>query len=237
MSLKICAIAVIALAMPAQAAFVAERDIIGFSADERYFAFEEFGVQDGSGFPFSNIFIIDTLNDTWVGGSPFRVMIQDETAPLSAARDEAMSDSAAALSSLGVSAGYALVASNPPTELNVNPRSISFKPRPVLVDIDPPVTLKLVTFPLAGPELCEGLGDTQGFALTMSVSGNEAVEVYRDESLPDSRGCPLDYSIADIVVPQSSETWRGVAIISVFAFGFEGRDRRLIAVPIPLEAK
>ena len=232
-----CAIAVMALAIPAHAAFVAERDIIGFSADERYFAFEEFGVQDGSGFPFSNIFIIDTVDDTWAGGSPFRVMVEDETSPLSAAREQARSDAAPALSSLGVDAGYALVAANPPTELNVDPRSISFKPRPVLVDIDPPITLKLATFPLDGPDFCDGLGDTRGFALNMSVSGNEAVEVYRDDSLPESRGCPLDYGIADIVVPQSSRTWRGVAIISVFAFGFEGRDRRLMAVPIPLEMK
>jgi len=57
-------------AIAAQAGDYAERRIIGFSANGKYFAFQQFGVQDGSGFPYSEIFIINTDTDTWAGGSP-----------------------------------------------------------------------------------------------------------------------------------------------------------------------
>ena len=51
--------AAIAFAGPALAGDRAVIDFIGYSADSRYFAFEEFGIQDGSGFPYSSIYIID----------------------------------------------------------------------------------------------------------------------------------------------------------------------------------
>ncbi|MBN9059609.1 MAG: DUF2259 domain-containing protein, partial [Rhizobiales bacterium] len=44
----------------AMAGDFAERSILGFSPDGGRFAFEEFGIQDGSGFPYSNIFVLDT---------------------------------------------------------------------------------------------------------------------------------------------------------------------------------
>ena len=53
--------------------------------DGEIFAFEEFGVQDGSGFHFSTIYVIDTDTDSWAPGTPIRVRIDDETAPLSQA--------------------------------------------------------------------------------------------------------------------------------------------------------
>ncbi len=56
-----------------------------FSADARIFAFEEFGVQDGSGFPYSNIYLIDLERDKFAPGSPVRVTIERE-APLKEAR-------------------------------------------------------------------------------------------------------------------------------------------------------
>ena len=57
----------------------ADREIFGFSPDGGTFAFEEFGVQDGSGFPYATIYVIDTAKDAWVSGTPIRVRIDDET--------------------------------------------------------------------------------------------------------------------------------------------------------------
>ena len=53
----------LAFAAPASAGDRAQFNPIGFSEDGRYFAFEEFGIQDGSGFPYSNTFIIDLPAD------------------------------------------------------------------------------------------------------------------------------------------------------------------------------
>ena len=54
----------------AQAGDFADRALLGFSPDGRYFALEEYGIQDGSGYPYSNIFLIDTTTDEWVTGTP-----------------------------------------------------------------------------------------------------------------------------------------------------------------------
>ncbi len=54
--------------------------MIGYSEDGNYFAFEQFGIQDGSGFAFSDVFVIDLVNDKWTAGSPFEVEAEDEAA-------------------------------------------------------------------------------------------------------------------------------------------------------------
>ncbi|RUV10776.1 DUF2259 domain-containing protein, partial [Mesorhizobium sp. M5C.F.Ca.IN.020.32.2.1] len=43
-----------ATSLDAQAGDVAELEILGFTSDGGAFAFEEYGVQDGSGFPYAN---------------------------------------------------------------------------------------------------------------------------------------------------------------------------------------
>jgi hypothetical protein len=64
-------------------------EILGFSADGGVFAFEQYGVQDGSGFPYAERFYIDVDNDSWLPGTPIRVRIDDETASVEDARQEA----------------------------------------------------------------------------------------------------------------------------------------------------
>ena len=67
----------------------ASREIIGFSPGGEHFAFEHFGVQVGSGFPYSEIFIIDTRNDSWVPGTPVRIMLENESKSIEDARQAA----------------------------------------------------------------------------------------------------------------------------------------------------
>ena len=62
--------AIIAFTGPLYAADAAERAILGFSPDGRWFAFEEYGVQDGSGAPYANIYVIDLDMDRWARDTP-----------------------------------------------------------------------------------------------------------------------------------------------------------------------
>jgi predicted secreted protein len=55
----VLASAIAAASVPALAADTAALSILGFSRDQGVFAFEEYGIQDGSGFPYSNIYAID----------------------------------------------------------------------------------------------------------------------------------------------------------------------------------
>ncbi|MEM6995419.1 MAG: DUF2259 domain-containing protein, partial [Myxococcota bacterium] len=45
--------------------------------------------QDGSGFPYSNIYLIDTATDSWVDGTPIRVLTEGDAPPLAETRSQA----------------------------------------------------------------------------------------------------------------------------------------------------
>ena len=82
-------VATAGMAWHAAAGDVASVDILGFSADGKVFAFEEYGIQDGSGFPYANRFYINTTTDEFVAGSPVRVRLDDESQTLETARQQA----------------------------------------------------------------------------------------------------------------------------------------------------
>src|SRR5690554_5413879 len=103
-----------ALLLPA-AAIAGDRalaEFIGYSTDGRYFAFEKYGIQDGSGFPYSNIYFIDLPADAWLSGTPVRVRIDSEEARLADARAQARGQAAARLDDLGIDSPAHLIALN-----------------------------------------------------------------------------------------------------------------------------
>ncbi|RAI33104.1 DUF2259 domain-containing protein, partial [Rhodoplanes roseus] len=44
--------------------------------DGKYFGFEQYGVEDGTGFPYSDIFLIDVEKDVWVKGTPIQQLVR-----------------------------------------------------------------------------------------------------------------------------------------------------------------
>lgn len=208
-------------------------DFIGYSDDGRYFAFEEYGVQDGSGFPYATIYVIDLAADRWVPGSPYRIRLESEDADVEAARDDAHEQAEPKLDELEIGGGVDIIALNGDGEPN-DGRSLRYG-RPGY-GLDAPADLyelTLETFPADSPENCETyLGERAlGYALI-----RDGEDVYRDTgALPRSRGCPLGYRIHAVVAPPPwlFEVSAPVAIVSVYPFGFEGPDRRFLAVPLP----
>jgi predicted secreted protein len=54
--------------------------------------------------------------------------------------------------------------------------------------------------------------------------------LHHDSAIPGSRGCPIGYAISDVVTyPRQNDTVL-VVLLSVFKVGFEGPDRRFLAV-------
>jgi predicted secreted protein len=217
----------------------AERAAIGFSPDGRYFAFEQYGVQDGSGFPYSEIFVIDLDANQWVKGSPFRERIEDEAALVSSVRAKAAKSAASLIGQLKtVEPGDALAAQLP-TQAVADRHRIGFDPyyQSQSSQKGGQYTLSLALVPFAAPESCYAEnGKQMGFRLTLkdNESGAEK-EVHKDAAIPSSRYCPRDYDISDVIAyrPSSGEA-RQVALIGVYTPGFEGVNRRLIAVPFRL---
>jgi len=226
----------LSFARPLHAGDIAQRQIVGFSSDGRYFAFEQYGVQDGSGFPYSDIFVIDTTTDQWVKGSPFRVLLKDERAQPGWARKEAARKAADLLRRLVISNPGRLLASNPPGELSADPHRVEVDASRAVPPAPERWTFRLEETAVANAQ-CAGFTDlpTKGFRLIARREGGAPQLLHNDTSIPKSRGCPLRYAISDIVVLEPDAGHRIFAILlSVYALGFEGPDRRFLAVTRPL---
>jgi predicted secreted protein len=232
-------IAVLLTAFTAAQSFasdVAERQIIGFSANGKYFAFVEYGEQDGSGFPFANLFAINLDKDSWVKGTPIKVLIKDDSDNTSVADalQKAHKKARKILKKRGIRHPGTLLASNPVTEEIKDPEKVIFSHNHHVGELDSFVSIE--TFDLPAPSNCEGWDETKGFALSYSLQAGPVKEIYRDTSIPKSRNCPLDYKIADIIAfdafDKDEYSLRLVAFIHKYSPGFEGQDVNFLAVPI-----
>ncbi|WP_434051316.1 MAG: DUF2259 domain-containing protein [Roseibium sp.] len=221
----------------ARAGDTAELEIYGFSSHGDFFAFEQYGWQDGSGFPYSEIFVLDVRTDSWVKPSPFRRV--DEVDEENGYDPE---DALAETRTLNQKAAHALldktsifgmgktVAFNPATELGSNPYHIKVAPRLPLLAGETSLDLALTEFPLENAE-CAGYGvETKGFQLTMTANGVTRT-LNNDTSVPKSRRCPFSYRIERVFTFYPE---KGPAVFAIFvqmeSLGFEGPDRRYLAI-------
>jgi predicted secreted protein len=212
----------------------AELEILGFSQDGGVFAFEEYGVQDGSGFPYSNRYYVDTKTDKFLPGTPIRIRLDDETATLDAARQKAREGGEKIISHDDLAANRGFTAGlNRVTELSADPFRMAVNPRPVFPPIDPSVEFRLEQIPLAGADICASQGDINGFRLLRidATHGGQTRLLHEDKSIPQSRGCPFGYLIGGVQTLSSLEGLISYAVlIAVRQHGFEGPDHRWIAV-------
>jgi predicted secreted protein len=209
-------------------------DFIGYSENGRYFAFEEFGVQDGSGFPYSNIYVIDVATDKWVAGTPFRARIEDEEASQAQARAAAAEMGQRTFDELGITEPADVIAVNGDGELGDGTYLTFGAPGYFPNDPQGVSTLTMDIFTAESTENCESLlaDKAMGFSLTLT-DAQGARELFADKVLPKSRGCPTTYRIYGVVAPQYATPPAGyVAIVAAYPFGFEGPDRRFVAIPL-----
>ncbi|MBX2804626.1 MAG: DUF2259 domain-containing protein [Hyphomicrobiales bacterium] len=208
----------------------ASHEVIGFSPDGEFFAFEQYGVQDGSGFPYSEIFLIDTENDRWVAGSPVRILLDDEAETLDKARQEAKDKAASLLKRHRISDAGEHLASNPRAELSADPHKITVNTAHQMTPpAKEPVRFTLSETPFDSPK-CSTFADTvKGFALTMSRSGNETI-LHEDERVPESRNCPLGYAFSDVYRHFSGDGETFAILLHMHQVGFEGPDGRFLAI-------
>ena len=220
--------------LAARAGDVAALDILGFSEDGNVFAFEEYGVQDGSGFPYSNRFYIDTNTDEFLPGTPIRVRLDDETATLDAARAQSRDrgEKIIAQSVLAANRGYT-AGSNAVTEYSADPHRMLVNPRPIFSPVDPPLELRIEEIPLNNLEPCASHGEINGFRLLRidATQGGQTQVLHEDKSIPQSRGCPSGYIIGAVQTFEWNHSLTSYAVlIAVRRYGFEGPDYRWIAV-------
>ncbi|KQV34297.1 MULTISPECIES: DUF2259 domain-containing protein [unclassified Rhizobium] len=220
---------------PALAGDIASLQTIGFSADGGIFAFEEYGVQDGSGFPYSTLYAIDTKTDRFVAGTPIRQRIDDENASLGTVRAQSLKAAAPLIGRYGLTDNPGLLAAYNPVTEGGDGRTLTYRAHAVLPPVGGPYTLTLENIPLPAAESCKDLApDTKGFRLAFTQEDGKPSTrlLHQDDRLPESRGCPTDYRIGAVAVHQPlGAPAVHVALVQVLRYGFEGSDGRWIAVP------
>lgn len=226
-----------AMLAPTDAAELADHRVLGFTPNGDTFAFEEFGVQDGSGFPFSNIYVIDTTTDSWVPGSPFRVLVEDETVPLSQARHQARQAAAPLLGKIALEDRALVLASSPLGEFEADPVSLTFGvplPSNALAEPMAKYRARLEIFHADTPGVdCAGMiGEpANGFRLLIeNLDTGTVATLHEDQTIPSSRGCPITYRLSEVVVADSWPVETAVVLVSVIGLGFEGAGRRFLGV-------
>ncbi len=210
---------------------------IGFSADGKYYAFEQYGIQDGSGFPYAEIFIINTERDIWVKGTPLRMKVQNENASLY--RDVRLplrNKAAPILQKLGINRPGNLLVYNPITELSGNSHKVTFSLSAQNLTSNYSYDLKMSLFRVPMPECAHGMAEPMGFSLILKrYSGGEKRVLHKDSAykrLPKSRGCAIDYRITHVFYFHAKARDVLVNLVEVFSNGFEGEDGRFIAIPV-----
>ena len=199
-------------------------NFLGFSPSGHYAAFEEYGTQDGSGFAYATITIVDTRTDTWVG-RPFEVLLREEDpTALSRARMAAHGAAASELARLEIAPRGQRVAWTGRGEMA---GTLGFwQPRLGAVE------LRVADVPL--PDACpHDDRPLAGYRLSLHEAGEaRPLDVWHeDASVPGSRECPWSYGLAEVhVLPRGTLGPVVVAIVAYDRLGFEGPDRRHLLV-------
>lgn len=229
----------------AQAADGAQSRAIGFSADGKYFAFEQYGTQDGSGFSYSDIFVIDIAANDWVKGSPVRVLEENEEAGIDVARSKALAAAQPILDSFKVTSSVDTLLHRPFTDFTNDRRKVRFArwysstADTGAYDALGSYELEVKDVALPAPAGCmeTDIATPVGMELTIkNLKSGTTKSMAKDSTIPSSRRCPHAYDIEAIFAPSAYgvPTDPVVALIGTYSRGFEGSDRRFIAVPIEL---
>jgi predicted secreted protein len=245
------ALAALAAAPAARAGNGAAVNVLGFSADGRYFAFEQYGKQDGSGTLFSSIIAIEIAGDRPVKGTPVSAIMDPDNPSLgneprekqlADIRAKAAADAAALLQQLGISGAGQMVASVRDSRSRhlLQPEEIKNATKAVVGAValpadrfGPDTRLVLREFDIALPR-CNGLVSGEhptGFGLTVERKGRPTIHLRRDQTIPTSRGCPEQYGIAEAhALPLADGATALAVVIQYFFPAFEGPDRRFLVV-------
>jgi predicted secreted protein len=244
---------VFALAGTAQAGDAAARRIIGFSPDGHYFAFEQYGTLDWSetGSGWSEIAIVDTQTDQFVGGKPITIADEkpDATLTLSAARSLAAKQAAPLLAKYKIASRGQRVAFDKftfPDDLTAyaeiaRVEQVSQKWLSATFDELGISTIQLNEILIDSSTDCSSSFDeaspknidkARGFSLTLQGHDGKAFKtLHTDKSVPASRKCPTSYSLSEAYVFKPKDKPPVIAVlVQRFSQGYEGRDRRFIAV-------
>ncbi len=192
------------------AAEASHLELIGFSKNGAFMAFTQFGVQDGSGFPFiftSFVTVKSNRLEVRVG-----VVIENASATVTQARATIKVGFAAAMKKYGIIAG------NQGRFIGITPQQHMYIPSSEFFALDRTYGLNIATKPAVNPgEVCDPSPEL--LIVELTVSGKTR-DLQRDARLPASRECAFGYEM------RSAHLYgRSLAVfVSYLTPGFEGSN-------------
>lgn len=215
----------------------AELNFIGVSENGKYMAFEEYGVQDGSGFSYSNVFFVKVETNEYAA-KPVRMSIEDENISLEKIRAKATKSAAGSLKKLGIVKGNRgkMVVSRLMTDsaFAINPYTDSGKVQTIKFRSHVGSLYGIGDYELIlNPLKVEGKEDyveNPVYKLDLSfkdLSKDREVTLQKDKSLPKTRGLPIAYRTEKIYLYDNNKI---IVFLNVFTSGFEGPDMRYMVV-------
>jgi predicted secreted protein len=215
---------------PAAANDQALIDFIGYSGDFRYFAYEEYGVQDGSGSAYSSIHVLDLWADAELSGAPFDATGHEDDTTLAEIRDAAAAD--LRKRKIDTPAQIAALLGDGLADKGTEMHFGFPLGGPGATQGD--YTLVLDSFDLAPTPACTEAIGKPGMGYALSVKSDGAVrETHRDTTIAQWRDCPTSYRLYAVVFPYGdAEIANAVAIVASYPPGWEGEDRRFVGAPI-----
>ncbi|MBS1971903.1 MAG: DUF2259 domain-containing protein [Bdellovibrionales bacterium] len=188
---------------------------LGFSKNQKYFAFADSVVQDGSGFPLADVYVVNTAKNTITKHT--RVMIEDDS---SFDENEALQKAIAKadLTKNGIIAGQNLGVATPASEQSPLRLPLTANGR------DYTIELKQLPAGTLNPNCIEDLED-QMIEVSLE-SSSQKITLQKDQRQPKSRECSYDYRIDRALVNGKSL----VVVLSYQTFGFEGPDTNHMVV-------
>ena len=237
--LSLAGVALQLLSIGANAGDFATLNFIGFSKDGRYRAYEEYGTQDGSGFPYAGIYFVDVEKNSYAAKS-VNVRLENESATEAQARARARRNAAPTIRKFRIvdrNVGKLVVSrlltdvsanhfygENPSGEQVINFAEVVGS---MYRSGDWDLTMKSIPVKPKGCEYAQE--DHQIFMLDVSLYDRErqkTTTLQKDTSLPTGRSCPINYAIQHVYLYESY-----IAVfINTYYVGFEGPDMRYMVV-------
>ena len=213
----------------------AELDFIGFSDDGNYLAFEQYGFMDGSGFPYSEIIMVNVPENSFAYSAVTHYG-EDEEMTLSVLRDNAMFDAQSKIDALGIISGNTgdHVICHPTSDIDADPKYVRFYERsggvPGLSGFRE-YGLTLNELEVATGDDVYGFGPPKMLELVLSTPGTDDIIVLqRDTKLPKRRSSVLSYRISDVYIYHYADQQYIAVFINYSMPGFEGPDMRFMVV-------
>jgi len=161
-------------------------EVLGFSADGKYVAFERYGTYDGSGFPYSEIMILDVLQNDYVI-RPFQYVDENPEAETDV-RALNRRQAETALKKFGI-----LSKNIGKIEWKADGSGARTASWTIGGDIGSVVLEEIIV-----DRECDPAGNAKIFVLTFEAPDGASITLQRDSALPASRGCPYEYRLAAV---------------------------------------